>query len=711
MSRTNPIQTVFGGEISPRLRGRVEADLYRRSLARCENAEPMPQGSVCRRPGTVLSAALPSGPARLIPIRLSDEQDYVLVLTDGALRVYSVNGGVLIDNPGSIQELLLNGDFSAGTTNWTIYMTGSVVVSAGQAVFGPETTSSIAQQVTLTEARDLVLSLDLVAIGTKDVHVVVSQPSGLLTTYFVNGVIGPADGPDTYRWTCHLEAGTYTVQVYVHDSTATIDNISFGYSTAGGSSGYAISAPWGTDDLPLLQYAAASAGSIVYFACPSVAPYWLQRGRDGSWSLQPATFSGAPAEWSDGNWPGVVEVFQSRLWLAATRQQPNTIWASRTGAPLDFNYQTESPPASGTFIVEATDGIVAPVATKGTVRWLRGRQVLLFGTDLGEASLVASEGTLAPTDLHVREESAFGSTTAQAIDLGAEAVYLSRDRRKLRALDYSRESDAWRSRDVTFVAEHIAAARIAEVHFAPDPNGVLVLVLADGTLAFCEIDRAEEVMFWWRADVGGAVLSAAVSNGSDGSVLHLAVERASGTYLESMPWSEGHPDRVYCDSAVSVDISDVVLVDDVAVVAGFDHLEGLDAEVVIDGEYQGRQTVTSGEVTIERVGSLLTVGLPYTGTVTTLPTEGGNPAGTAAGQKRRRPKITLRLNESAMPLVNGQRAAERHPATNLDEPEAPRTGDVSVWDVGWDDSGVVTIEMDLPSRTEVLAIFGDLATN
>jgi hypothetical protein len=79
--------------------------------------------------------------------------------------------------------------------------------------------------------------------------------------------------------------------------------------------------------------------------------------------------------------------------------------------------------------------------------------------------------------------------------------------------------------------------------------------------------------------------------------------------------------------------------------------------------------------------------------------------------KKRRPKILVRLNNSALPLVNGWRPAERDPATDLDDPTALVTGDFQVRDKGWKANGVVTIEQDLPFRTEVLAIFGHLQLN
>jgi hypothetical protein len=95
----------------------------------------------------------------------------------------------------------------------------------------------------------------------------------------------------------------------------------------------------------------------------------------------------------------------------------------------------------------------------------------------------------------------------------------------------------------------------------------------------------------------------------------------------------------------------------------------------------------------------------------TLPREGGSPRGTAQGAKRRNVRVRLRLNDSAIPLVNGARAAPTRSAnTPMGTPEPGTTGDVEVACLGWGD-GSITIEQDLPLRTEVLAVFANTAVN
>ena len=125
------------------------------------------------------------------------------------------------------------------------------------------------------------------------------------------------------------------------------------------------------------------------------------------------------------------------------------------------------------------------------------------------------------------------------------------------------------------------------------------------------------------------------------------------------------------------------------------------------------QTVTvGGTITVDPDAVSLIVGTYSPRMFTTLPKEGGQPGGTAAGSKQRLVKLSLRLNDSALPLVDGMRAApDRTPETPMDTVEPRMTGDVTSRLLGWESKGSVTVTQDKPLRTEILAIYGVLSTS
>jgi hypothetical protein len=106
------------------------------------------------------------------------------------------------------------------------------------------------------------------------------------------------------------------------------------------------------------------------------------------------------------------------------------------------------------------------------------------------------------------------------------------------------------------------------------------------------------------------------------------------------------------------------------------------------------------------------VGLPYGATATTLPLEGGNPAGTSQGFKVHYTDISVRVNNSAPPILNGSRAGSGRPfSVPLDTVEPLVTGDLKVKNVKTEEGGQITIEQDLPFRTEVCAIYAQASTS
>jgi hypothetical protein len=67
---------------------------------------------------------------------------------------------------------------------------------------------------------------------------------------------------------------------------------------------------------------------------------------------------------------------------------------------------------------------------------------------------------------------------------------------------------------------------------------------------------------------------------------------------------------------------------------GLDHLEGETVSVVADGGQHSQQTVSDGNIVLDRQASVVHVGLPYTGYLETNDLEGGGTTGTAQTKKK-----------------------------------------------------------------------------
>lgn len=113
---------------------------------------------------------------------------------------------------------------------------------------------------------------------------------------------------------------------------------------------------------------------------------------------------------------------------------------------------------------------------------------------------------------------------------------------------------------------------------------------------------------------------------------------------------------------------------------------------------------------ITATGSNLVIGEAFLGEVVTMEPVGGNPEGPSTGNRKRYSGITAKLYQSALPKINGNRPSDFSQSDFRANPGLLRTGEYEVNTSGWED-GSISIEMDLPHRTEIVALYGDLKVN
>jgi hypothetical protein len=706
-----PIQPAFNsGEWTGRMHGRVDLPGYARALSRCENWEPFAQGSLRMRCGTEDIAALNDPRDRLIRFRTVNGQDYVLVLRDRKLNIYLITGAGAVAQPAEPEnQLIVNGDFAIENgSSWAT--TGSVVFTGGVAgnatlhtsfVIGPAT---IAQPVYLPHVSDIRVRVSVGGL-TAEVGDFVSvrvgtTPGGL---DIVNHTITDSGAVDVTA----LAAPAGDLYLTIIGSSGgdaraiTIDDVLFEIEGVLPPPSADVPTPWIADIVKEVQYDCETGADRVVFVHATKRPWYL-KNVNGTWTFGTVPFLDIPEGWGGDNWPATIQFDDGRAYYAGEPAKRNRILVSAAGALENFKLASGSGGA-----VLPSDALDVKAATKGAFRWLCGGRAMLAGTDLSEQSIFGSGGPVMAGDLQVRNEVAFGSAAIQPVAIGQHVLYVTANRKQVRALGYDFASEGWGSEDVSFVFEHILAEGVKELHVALTPSPLIIAVLDSGKLAACTFNPTEKVLAWWRVTFpGGLVRSAAVSQGDAGPYLWLAMQRGAAMRLERLPLAE-NAGSSYLDAAVSgfagVGVNGIGIIVPV-------HLRGKTIRVLVDGALMGTWENAPASIDVSDDLGLLNhpyvVGLPYAATGKTLPPEGGNPGGSAQGMKVHRTEIVARLNNSARPKLNGKRAGEGRPfSTAADTVEALVSGDYGVTHVD-SDSGAVTIEQDLPFRTEVCALFG-----
>lgn len=703
------VQEAFAGELSRRMWGRLSSDLYKQGVDVCKNFMITPQRSILLRDGSDDVGMWLAPADRLLPMRMADEQDYLIVLRNNALRLFSLDGQVPLALPVGVTELITNGDFASAGTGWTTHVNaGDVTFESARANLNA-VGAVLSQLVTVTTPGQYTLKFTIggttynstrIYFGKGDWYGDRDNFQFLINQEYLH--------PGVNTYSVYLTAGVHNILLIRNAVNVWIDDVSIRNVDSGGTPTYSLAAPWTAAQLDQVYIVSEPAADRVFFFHPNKQPRVLQRTGDGVWGFNPLTVVGQPEEWGSDNWPAVGEIQDGRLLAGGAPSHKNRVWVSRAGNFFDF---TLTEVVDSKTVTTAACGLDLKFSTKGAIRWALSNRAMMIGTDMDESSLTGSRGgPIAGNDFQAMKHSGFGSSRVIPTVAGSHVLYVSADQRKLRRLEFSLQTNGFDTKDLTYHADHITDKNrlIEEVAFARDPEGIIFAKLSDGTFACCTFDAAEGLAAWWRLELAGpdgataVVRSAAVSSGPDGTFLWLLVDRpnaggADTCRLEVMRISED-PD------------TDPVMVDGrriIRVIGGevlLDHIPaGTNVRVVIDGNQLLPNVYTLDADHIITVGEewdnhMATVGYLATGRAVTLPKN-------VRGGKTHAPKIGLLLNDSVLPKINGKRPPEMKGSQNVGEGVPRFTGKVEVGSLGWDDKGQIEIIQDIPFRTEILGIF------
>lgn len=256
-------------------------------------------------------------------------------------------------------------------------------------------------------------------------------------------------------------------------------------------------------------------------------------------------------------YPQLIETYGKRVVLAATREQPVTIWMSRTD---DLN----------NFELGKTDdaGIALTMAakTQNPICWLLARSEKIYlGTTDSEHVISPSSGKIAtPTNLNIESHGYIGSANLPALTASDKIAYCERGSGRLYQFGYSYESDSYVSRDLTVFSDHILrdGGGVVDATYIKKPYAKAVFVLANGTVALMTYNSLHEVNAWHRYTTQGRVLSCAMlPNGEKEDSLFFIVERDGGRFIEVIDSYSGYVDGGVHDYVSTLSTSAITIPD------------------------------------------------------------------------------------------------------------------------------------------------------
>ena len=409
----------------------------------------------------------------------------------------------------------------------------------------------------------------------------------------------------------------------------------------------------------------------------------------------------------DRGFPRSLTFHQQRLYYANTQDLPSTVWGSRIGDYLEF-----SPGPNDADPVEFT------LASQGTpaIQWMTSLNGLFMGTTAGDWR-ISADVTITPSSINAQKQNNSRSALQQPITINNQVFYTMLGGQKVKASQYVRDALTALSEDVTIAVEHLFRPRVIDLALMQIPDTMVTAVRSDGEILGLSYNPETDVAAWYEwATTQGQFLDVAsvFDNRAQQEAFYVAVVR-DGTYMiERIPYP---PDEL----VARPNLQGLVYFDSYqeGTVVNSTQITGIDQRfrektvgLTVNDAWEGEFRVTSaGTITLTRVvNGYWSLGFRYKGECVTFERVGGNPQGEAFGTARRWNKLYVRLVNSALPLINGQRAPDRTPSSPMNLPEPLRTQDIRLHNLGFND-GTVVIEQDLPFPTHIVGLYGQIGVN
>jgi hypothetical protein len=723
MTRASPIQaSLNGGELSPRLHGRVDQRIYANGVEEMIGYLPVLQGPAIAAPGTRF-VELAKGPCRLIPFEYNVTQSYVIEASAATFRFYTNDARIetapdvayAVATPWAYEDLAeLAYEQSADVmylchANYQprkLTRTGAstFALSTLDLLYGPFEDQNIDETVTMyadavTGAVSLQASENIFAAGdvgglmrleTQDFNGIAAWEPGLAVTV---GEYRTWNGR-VYVCAGGVAARTGTVAP-IHASGTEWDGSGAG-TDINGKGPYGVQWTYVHDRYGIVKITGFTNPSLVTGTVVRRLP-WLGGGIN-TWRWSFGAFS------TKRGWPNYVTIWNERLTFA----KDATVFASVVGDYENF--------AETNSLGEQTadQAIRVSVPNPNIIRWLAADKELLVGTARAEHVLKAQSTAQAigPKNVKIDTQSTYGSAVARPVLTDGRLLFVQKARRKIEQIDYQVERDRNEATDLTRFAEHIGKDGILEIAFAQEPDRHLWAVDAGGSLLACLYEPNDQALGWCRRPLGTGLAAKSICRcldpaGEFDQIWIYATLGGSHFILRMDPiWQSGNNQRsaFFVDAGLSYSGAPISTV-------FIPHLAGREVAVLADGASHPKRTAGGdGRVDLDTAASDIHVGLDYPGRIKTLRYEAGGEDGTSQGKIKRINRVTLRVSETLGIKIQVQGGEDvvlenRLDLVPMDQAPPLFSGDFVFEAIGdYDRDAQVVIERVAPLPSTILSI-------
>jgi len=513
------------GELSPRLDGRNDLAKYSSGCATLENLVVYPHGSAARRPGTnfVAEVADSTKKTRLIPFEFSTTQTYMLEFSNLKIRVYKDNGAVLEGdktisaitkaNPAVVtatshgydngNEILISGVGGMTEVNGKRFLVANKTTNTFelQDKDGVNINSSSFTTYTSGGVSNKVFEITTPYLEAELFDLKFAQSADVMYICHPNHEVEKLSRTGHTSWT--LTDVDFTKGPFLDPNTTTTtltpSNASTGSRTITASAVTGINGGSGflaTDVGRQIHfndgYGVITAITSTTVVTANITTAFANANAVTNWFL--GAFSDTTGH------PSCVTFFEQRLAFAATINNPQTVYFSKSG-----DYENMDANLGGT--IADDDAIIYTIASNqvNAIRFMTATRTLIIGTAGGEFAVSGggTDSAITPTNILIKKQSNHGAANIDAISVGNATLFLQRARRKIRELAYNFDVDGYVAPDMTILAEHITEGGLTQVAYQQEPNQIIYATREDGELVGLTYQREQQVTAWHRHIFGG----------------------------------------------------------------------------------------------------------------------------------------------------------------------------------------------------------------
>lgn len=729
MPRVTTIKTNFtAGEISPRLLARVDIARYANGAKKIYNAYSLVHGGARRRQGTrfIAFAKEDEKQTRLVPFIFSRDQAFVVEAGDDYMRFFST-AGQIESSPGTPYEI--SSPYQEADLDDVHYVQGA------DTMFLSEIAYQVRKLVRYSNTNWKLSAVDWDVPPSDEIG---ERPNTTVTFGGVSGNTNATAGAAAFQNADvgrYIEVGAGRAIITAFTSTTVVDiTVIDAFASVGAHAANA----WKITESPKTTCTASAAGPIgaaitltlgangwketaqvnhegsfveingglveiteitndtVTAGVVHVALTGTTAAPSGSWALRQEVWNSV-----DG-YPRAVTLYEQRLVAGGSPAFPQTVWGSRPGEYMSFADGANDDDA---FAFELASDQVNPIEHLASTR------VLLPLTYGAEFSMVGgTEKPITPTNVQAKAQTVYGCDITRPVRVANEIIFVQRGGRKIRALGYRVESDAFNAPDISVLSEHITGDGIYEMAFAQEPDNIVWMVRADGHLVSLSIDRDQDAIGFAESETEGEVESVAVipRNGVDElwMVVVRTIDGETKRCIERMEeglqtdsaitgavdedvvtsavwaagvatvaqtshgystgdiirfsgftpdaWNGEHEITVTGAGGYTFELEDnpgaTSVVGTAAIAtttwAGLEHLEGETVDVVADSLVAGQFEVSGAEIELNFPAYEVEIGRHYRTEIVTLPPEVGTGQGSAQGNAISIHEVIVRLYQS-----------------------------------------------------------------